>query len=512
MKKKSKGFTLIELLAVIVILAIIALIATPIILNMIKSAKENAFIDSAYGILDSAEKFVVERTINGEDSRNYIFYFEDGKQISNYNNNLKFKGQVPDYGNVVISSSNKIKLALWSESLNKCVYKDYKDNKVKINKDVVNKEDCEVQSDIVKATWFWVNSSLDYEISYVTDKEKRERVLNHLESIGINTIYLLIKNGIDLDELINTYGEFIKFANEKNIKIYLLDGDPSSILPSKYKITVDDRMDLVYDYNQKMKQEGINAKVEGINYDIEFNGGGDFGLGGASEGQSEESKRSPRRLAFINFAKYAKKYAAKKHLEVQYDIGHELTKYTYYDENNVEKNMGEELLKNSDKVNVMYYVTKKRSITTGNELTLTGKFNLDYKGEIDVKTSTIEYLNKYHKKYTVATELSFFRKDIRKVEACTPTRPDFVDELVPTYIDKELIETKSLPQYLKQYYRLQLLELYKYQSNKNLSSEIGISFHDVWELLELTGFETTQVITNRKNNFENDLRDTFKCL
>ena len=33
--KRKKGFTLIELLAVIVILAIIALIATPIILNMI---------------------------------------------------------------------------------------------------------------------------------------------------------------------------------------------------------------------------------------------------------------------------------------------------------------------------------------------------------------------------------------------------------------------------------------------------------------------------------------------
>lgn len=39
---KNKGFTLIELLAVIVILAIIALIATPIILGIINDARKSA--------------------------------------------------------------------------------------------------------------------------------------------------------------------------------------------------------------------------------------------------------------------------------------------------------------------------------------------------------------------------------------------------------------------------------------------------------------------------------------
>ena len=38
---KSKGFTLIELLAVIVILAVIALIATPLIMGTITKAKRN---------------------------------------------------------------------------------------------------------------------------------------------------------------------------------------------------------------------------------------------------------------------------------------------------------------------------------------------------------------------------------------------------------------------------------------------------------------------------------------
>lgn len=44
---RNKGFTLIELLAVIVILAIIALIATPIILGIINDARESAKTRSA---------------------------------------------------------------------------------------------------------------------------------------------------------------------------------------------------------------------------------------------------------------------------------------------------------------------------------------------------------------------------------------------------------------------------------------------------------------------------------
>ena len=47
----KKGFTLVELLAVIVILAIIALIATPLILNVIDNAKKGAAEASANGYM-----------------------------------------------------------------------------------------------------------------------------------------------------------------------------------------------------------------------------------------------------------------------------------------------------------------------------------------------------------------------------------------------------------------------------------------------------------------------------
>ena len=54
--KKKNGFTLVELLAVIVILAIIALIATPIVLGIIEESRVNTQKVSAQYMIDTVEK------------------------------------------------------------------------------------------------------------------------------------------------------------------------------------------------------------------------------------------------------------------------------------------------------------------------------------------------------------------------------------------------------------------------------------------------------------------------
>ena len=64
MKRNNKGFTLIELLAVIVILAVIALIATPIIMGVINNAKSGADKDSAYGIVKTLETAIAQKMID----------------------------------------------------------------------------------------------------------------------------------------------------------------------------------------------------------------------------------------------------------------------------------------------------------------------------------------------------------------------------------------------------------------------------------------------------------------
>ena len=59
MKKQKKGFTLIELLAVILILWIIALVAIPIVNNIIEESKRGSFestllnIDRSVAILNT---------------------------------------------------------------------------------------------------------------------------------------------------------------------------------------------------------------------------------------------------------------------------------------------------------------------------------------------------------------------------------------------------------------------------------------------------------------------------
>ncbi len=62
----KKGFTLIELLAVIVILAIIALIATPIILNIVEDSKKSAVTNSAQLYVDGLQNRIASENMTRE--------------------------------------------------------------------------------------------------------------------------------------------------------------------------------------------------------------------------------------------------------------------------------------------------------------------------------------------------------------------------------------------------------------------------------------------------------------
>lgn len=155
--KREKGFTLIELLAVIIILSVIMVIAVPKVLDVINKSKEEAFIDSAYGISDSAKYYYFENNMTS----NYNFEFENGKLKNN--EELKYKGTSPDSGNLVINSDGKIKLAFYSDSLNLCIKKEFNDKKIK-KVTGVTKDKCNTNMVNEGSTWFWVNINDENEL------------------------------------------------------------------------------------------------------------------------------------------------------------------------------------------------------------------------------------------------------------------------------------------------------------------------------------------------------------
>ena len=130
---KKKGFTLIELLAVIVILAIVALIATPIALNVINNAKNKADLASAYGVVDAAKLQYVEKRFKDEPIPS-----------GNILNDLVIGGEKPLVGEVFINESGEIGIAL--KYGDKCYTKSFSDEIIT----VINYEDETCKSDDIQ--------------------------------------------------------------------------------------------------------------------------------------------------------------------------------------------------------------------------------------------------------------------------------------------------------------------------------------------------------------------------
>ena len=121
---KKKGFTLIELLAVIVVLAIIALIATPVVLNLIKTAKIGAAEQSANEYVRAVNTQIVANLLNEESINDGIYPYDYVK--------VNINGNKPVSGNYLLNDG-KITEA------NFCInnfYIKYRDGKSKYDKSI----------------------------------------------------------------------------------------------------------------------------------------------------------------------------------------------------------------------------------------------------------------------------------------------------------------------------------------------------------------------------------------
>ena len=106
-KNKKYGFTLIELLAVIVILSVIALITTPLILNVINDAKKSAAVDSAYEYLKAVEYSGSISEITSNSGLSDGIY-----KVSDLADKVNVKGTKPTYGTITIEKGVAVKANL----------------------------------------------------------------------------------------------------------------------------------------------------------------------------------------------------------------------------------------------------------------------------------------------------------------------------------------------------------------------------------------------------------------
>ena len=110
--RKNYGFTLIELLAVIIILTMIALITTPVVMDLITNSKIESAELSAFGYLDAFEKQMIEGRLNKKNYPDGI-YAVKGEFLTT--TPVSYKGTGPSNGTITVSKRNVVTALLCVE-------------------------------------------------------------------------------------------------------------------------------------------------------------------------------------------------------------------------------------------------------------------------------------------------------------------------------------------------------------------------------------------------------------
>ena len=153
----NKGFSLPELLAVIVLIAMIALITTPIVLNVIEDSSEDVFMENALSLSKAADNYYTSLTLTSDTKLPILITFDNKKETNKYINNttkqcetsneriLEYGGQNPDTGNIYIDNNGNIYIAIFDKESNKCAIKNPGDKTVTITNDSI--EECKLDYD-----------------------------------------------------------------------------------------------------------------------------------------------------------------------------------------------------------------------------------------------------------------------------------------------------------------------------------------------------------------------------
>ena len=112
----KKGFTLVELLSIVIILGIVAVIATPITMNVIGNARRKANYVTAVNLIKAAENYRAESWLDPTKKLNV-------KNINNIYNDVSVDGKKPSEGELYVNTKGLVALSV--EMDNVCYVKDF---------------------------------------------------------------------------------------------------------------------------------------------------------------------------------------------------------------------------------------------------------------------------------------------------------------------------------------------------------------------------------------------------
>ena len=213
---KNKGFTLIELLGVIVVLAVIAIITTPVILGVIEKSKKGALQSSGYGLVEAGILYHAEY----QNSQTVRFDIKNNQIRTKEENKIDYKGSIKD-GTILINNQGEVTVCINDGKY--AAYKNYKDNKII----VVDQKTCTVpennyivyldnESTIKEMTNAEITSAITKLTERVNQLEEENKKLR--EQNGDTEINSTITNSIvDLRNNLNTKANSSDFANLQTI-------------------------------------------------------------------------------------------------------------------------------------------------------------------------------------------------------------------------------------------------------------------------------------------------------
>ncbi len=140
---KEDGFSLVELLAVIVILTVISLIATPLILGIMEDSKKSAFTSSIEGVKKAIEDDYSKRDFDVTSKYSYEngqLFLVEGETRTSIPITGSINGSSKGVGS--ITATGTVRVAIYSDSY--CGYTGTSDQSgvVVIPSDEISEEEC----------------------------------------------------------------------------------------------------------------------------------------------------------------------------------------------------------------------------------------------------------------------------------------------------------------------------------------------------------------------------------